>query len=788
MPASSSPSSRNVGGPIALAILLALGAYGVNSHRPPEPLPADAPAVLFSAARAHEHVAAACREPHPAGTAANDKVLDYIAEAVRDLGPAPEIHRLTSVRHLGKGPLRPGTNVGNLKNLVVRLRGTEPTKAILLMAHYDSVAWGPGAADDCSGCATLLETMRALRVSRPLKNDVIFLFTDAEEGGLLGAHAFVREHPYFKDVGLVINFDTRGTNGPSYMFETGANNGTLIRHFIRAASRPMSNSFMVGIYRRMGVNSDYSPFRDSGVQGLNHAFIGNIAYYHTANDSPENLDLGSLQHHGHHALELTRYFGNLDLPLAVEPARDAVYFNLTPSIMAHYSSRWVMPLFLLTVIAFIAVCRLGKARGLVSISGLIKGAAASLAALLAAAAVAGAVMFIAWKRHSYYFVYDNALYYWGGALVGLAAALAAGWFVRRRARPEESALGALVWWLVLLGVAAFFMPGASFVFQWPLAFALAGISGWLLMGGASTETLGVQLNLCGFLAPGVLLFSPLIPGLGESLTGIFAPALAAVTALLGALLWPVWISGKWPGRRVLFAALFLTTGVLFGVALAGKDFSPERPQLTSVSYGLNLDTGVASWLSRTGAEDEWASQFFNQGRQTAHAQEFLPRDKGQYLRAAAPVAPLEPLQVEVLTDESANGVRKLRLRLVSPRRAPRAEFVLGGDVEVLRAAVNGAPYASGKPWMMQYRPFGAEPAELELELREPAGPVRLTVIETSYGLPETPGFKPRPMPDHVILEPNTTGWGKGLRSNWTMVRKTHVLGAGKPAQSLPAPK
>jgi Peptidase family M28 len=45
----------------------------------------------------------------------------------------------------------------------------------MLAAHYDSVPSGLGAGDDSSGVVTLLEAGRALRVSRPFKNNIIFL-------------------------------------------------------------------------------------------------------------------------------------------------------------------------------------------------------------------------------------------------------------------------------------------------------------------------------------------------------------------------------------------------------------------------------------------------------------------------------------------------------------------------------------------------------------------------------------------------------------------------------------
>jgi acetylornithine deacetylase/succinyl-diaminopimelate desuccinylase-like protein len=55
------------------------------------------------------------------------------------------------------------------------------------------------AGDDSAGIAAILETVRALRAGGPLAHDVIVFFTDGEEPGMLGAAAFVREHPWAKD-------------------------------------------------------------------------------------------------------------------------------------------------------------------------------------------------------------------------------------------------------------------------------------------------------------------------------------------------------------------------------------------------------------------------------------------------------------------------------------------------------------------------------------------------------------------------------------------------------------
>ena len=104
------------------------------------------------------------------------------------------------------------------------------------MGHYDSVDDSYGASDDGSAIVTMLETLRVLKTQDPLMNDIIFLFTDGEELGLLGARAFLEQHPLAKDIGLVLNLEASGTSGQSMMFETSKDNKWIISEFAKAAS------------------------------------------------------------------------------------------------------------------------------------------------------------------------------------------------------------------------------------------------------------------------------------------------------------------------------------------------------------------------------------------------------------------------------------------------------------------------------------------------------------------------------------------------------------------------
>ena len=127
-------------------------------------LPADAPADVFSAARAMRHVEAIAREPHPLGSAAAERVLRLHPGRAEGVGlragdPAaarcpPEGRSRTEVRaHRGAtcGTSSPGW----------RGSGQPGKKVLLLAAHYDSRTFAPGAGDDASGVAAILESLRA---------------------------------------------------------------------------------------------------------------------------------------------------------------------------------------------------------------------------------------------------------------------------------------------------------------------------------------------------------------------------------------------------------------------------------------------------------------------------------------------------------------------------------------------------------------------------------------------------------------------------------------------------
>ena len=770
------PTNRSFGvyiSAIVMAACLALvAALAVVRHRPPDMVPASAPPTEFSAERAFAHIREYARKPHPVGSAANGEVRDYLLQYIAGLGESPQVQEAMVNPHAGRA--------STIRNILVRVKGTQNTRAVALVAHYDSVPYGPGAADDGTGVATLLETLRALKAGSPLRNDVIFLFTDGEEGGqsksgLRGAYGFARQHPWARDVGVLMNFDNRGTTGPAYMYETSPQNGWLIEQLAQAGCAPIANSAMGGISSRMPTASDFTMFTDVGIAGLNVAFIGGLTRYHTSLDNPDHLDRRSLQHEGTYALQLARRFG--DLPLNTVTRQDAVFFNAFGTRLVHYSQGWVLPLTLFTLGLMIVVTAVGLARHRLTWNGMFRGFLGVLGWSVVACIVAGLVSFLGYGLHGVYILYnDTAILV---AVLAIPAAVISRYVAARRSKQAvyDLAMGALVCFAILMTATAALSPGATFLFTWPLLSGLIGLAlVFLLERDTERFTMVQSAVLLATAIPAVLILAPTISDMHMALTVVFAPVLALFAALLLGVLIPHLYIVTQLGRRCLPIGL-AAVAIAFAIyGLLKPRFDAEHPKMSSLSYGLNADSGKAFWFSCDRAPDEWTSSLFSSGAQTDRLNEFLGPNETPYLKAPAPNASLAPPAVALVNDTTSDGVRQLRVRVTSPRQAERIVLFADPATKVQAASIDGVRLKEKEgPWILSYDSLPRKGIELTLDV--PAStPVKLTAVDHSYELPQIPGNSVPPRPDFLIVRPNTLDFNHSLlKSNETLVAKTFAF-------------
>ncbi|MEM8963985.1 MAG: M20/M25/M40 family metallo-hydrolase, partial [Acidobacteriota bacterium] len=346
-----SSSRRLLTGWLVLIALLSVGWITLQTQlTPPAEVPADAPPTEFSAERAFTWVEMLAQAPHPVGTREHHRVRNQLVSELRQMGFDPQIQVAPAV--WGFGSFMGG---GTMRNVLARLPGQgSGNEAVLLMAHYDTRAMTPGAADDTSGCAVILETLRALRAGGPLERDVIALFTDGEETGLLGARAFAEDHGWMDDVVVALNIEARGNFGPTLAFETSGSSTLMIEALAASVSVPWTSSLAGAVYRMMPNDTDFSIFRDAGVPGVNVAFLDGYRTYHTMLDTPEGLDRRSFQHQGEYILGLARHFG-AGAPVAAEGAGQATFFNVWGHRLAIYPVGWALPIFLVALALVVLV-------------------------------------------------------------------------------------------------------------------------------------------------------------------------------------------------------------------------------------------------------------------------------------------------------------------------------------------------------------------------------------------------------------------------------------------------
>jgi hypothetical protein len=671
------------------------------------------------------------------GSVEHARVRRYLVAQLTALGCEVDVQNTTGVRDSPAA-------AGHVENVLGRLHGELGTQAVMLVAHYDGVPAAPAAGDAGAGVAALLEVLRALRGGPPLKNDVIILFTDGEEDGLLGASAFTREHPWARDVRLVLNFEARGSSGPSLLFETTPGNGWLIREVARAAPHPVGSSLFYAIYRYLPNDTDLSIFKRAAWQGLNFAFIGGLADYHTPRDDIANLDRRSLAHHGSYALALARHFGNLDL--FYTESGDVVFFNLFGAGLVVYPESWSIAMFAALLVMFVVLTWLSLRQDRLTARSMFLGVAVIVLALVITVSASLLSWWLVQELHRSAFrsgqPEGSSLYLASFLALGMAATLVSYRMLRPRVGITALAFGSVTLWLLLSAVSTRYLPSGSYLFSWPTASALVALGAMMRSRETPLRSNGLKTALW-WLSAGlpIAVVAPMIAFLymGLSLTSISVPILVTLVALTLWLLVPalelLTTGGGWhaPGLAAL---------AWLGLVIAGATtvrYDRDHPRTNQIIYSVDADSRTAQWASFDERPDTWSVQFLTAGARRKPLPALTPDHPSQLiLQYPAPLLTLSPPEVELVHDTTTGSNRSVTLLVRSPRGARLCLIYVTGP-PVLGAQVSGRDLApqrmsAGAMWKLQYANLPAAGAELFLNVQS-GQPLRVRIVEVSHGLP-----------------------------------------------------
>ncbi|MEL1240628.1 M28 family peptidase [Flavobacterium flavipallidum] len=741
----------------------------------------------FSTKRALVHIKKMSQKPHFVSSDYHNQVANYLQVELHKLGLQTQFQDGYTLTDWG--------NLTKSHNIIARIKGSENGKALLLLSHYDSAphSASPGASDDASGIATILESVRAfLHTKSAHKNDVIILFTDAEELGLNGAALFVTQHQWAKEVGLVLNFEARGTSGPSYMLmETTKGNAGMVENFAAAGpSFTVSNSLMYSIYKMLPNDTDLTVFREQGkIQGFNFAFIDGHYNYHTAQDDVQHLDVNSLAHQGSYLMPLLSYFANADLN-SVQAVEDKVYFSI-PFGFISYPFSWVMSMLIIAFVLFLFFVFLGIAKRILTMQKIVKGFIPLLGSLFAS----GLITFLGWKLLLQFypqyndllngFTYNGHDYIEAFVLLSIAVCFAFYHFFAPNKITANHFVAPLFIWLLLNAGIAFGLRGAGFLIV-PVYFGIFAFGFYIL-----TQKYNPILNLI-FCVPALLIIAPFVVMFPVGLGLKIVYGSAVLTALCFGLLLPVFGNFVQKGT---WSVLFLLASIgFFAKAHTASEYEKGKAKSNSLVYLYDADVNMAQWLTYDKNLDEWTKNYLGENPREAKGLEAIPLfskfDTHFTFAAKAPLKRIAQPTVDFLTDSISDNQRYLKIRIAPNRKVNRYDIFANEKMDLYNIRANGVSHLEqkGKIYeregkrLLSYYVVDNEPLVLEFNIN--AGTVLdMQLLESSFDLLQDPSFAMKKRADWMMPTPfvltDAVAVKKAIRPSARVIRDTVSVMAPK---------
>lgn len=704
----------------------------------------EGPLADFSTKRAFAQVEAIAKQPHYVGSDNHDQVAVYLQTELSKLGLQTSIQEGYTLTDWG--------NLVKSKNIMAKIKGTNNSKALLLLSHYDSAphSYSYGASDAGSGVATILEGVRAfLYDKKQHKNDIIILFTDAEELGLNGAALFVTQHHWAKEIGLALNFEARGSSGPSYMLmETNKGNAALVKEFAAAKTTyPVSNSLMYSIYKMLPNDTDLTVFREKGnIQGFNFAFIDGHYNYHTAQDNSAHLDKNTLAHQGSYLMPLLTYFSNADLN-TTQASEDYIYFT-APYSFIKYPFSWVVPMVIIATLLFLMLIFIGIAKRILSFEEIIKGFIPFLGSLISA----GLITFLGWKLllilYPQYndllngFTYNGHAYI--AAFVFLAMAISFAFYQRFSAKKIKMNhyIAPLFIWLLINAYLAISLQGAGFLII-PVYFGLLAFSIFIV-----TQKTNKILNL--FLSiPALIIIAPFIQmfPIGLGLKVLFASAL--LTVLSFGLLLPTF--GSFIKKGWWSLAFLLASIGFFAKAHYESGYEKGKAKSNSLLYVYDAEANTANWVTYDKNLDSWTKQYLGENPKSPIIHNETPlfsKYNSEFTFAAeAPKKDIPQPTIQFLKDSISGNQRFLKIRISPSRKVNRYDIFANEKMSINNFTANGVKHLeqqglqlkrNGKK-ILSYYVVHNEPLDMEFSILKTAV-FDMQLLESSFDLMRNPLF------------------------------------------------
>ena len=409
-------------------------------------------------------------------------------------------------------------------------------------------------------------------------------------------------------------------------------------------------------------------------------------------DTPANLSLASLQHHGSNLLGNIRYFGNSNFTL--ESNSEYVYFNSAGGGLAYYPEHWSFPLAVVTALLFLAYLVFLLRTDRLNIGSYL----GSLFLFLGVLFTGAAVTYFSWQaikqfnpEYDWLYhgeVYVQSWYLWGFLflMLGLYASIYS-WVKQKWLSIEQLLAGSLTIWMLLSLVTAWYLPTASYIFTWPVLMALVG---WIVLGENITKASWQSSGLLAIsLFPVLFLIPPYIYLVQVMLTTeMMAVSMLLMLLILG-LAWPIiWRITR--NQTQFWNSAFVTAALAcFLIASASSGFDFKHKKQNDISYIQNLNTKQAYWVSRDHMTDNWTQQFLNKSPQKGSPPNIRIFRNRQYLYQAAKYQNIADPIFKLTADSSSDSLRFMSIQVSTQTNAIAMRMGWDGQPTLRQIQVGG---------------------------------------------------------------------------------------------------
>jgi hypothetical protein len=742
-------------------LIVGLVYYSFFSLMPQKGSPSSVEETKFSTERALIPLKEITKAPHYIGTKEHARVRNYLIGQLEELGLETQVQEGFVINPKWKSLDKP-------KNIIAQIKGSENGKSLLLLSHYDSALTPSyGASDAGSGVVTILETLRAYKASgKKPKNDIIVLFTDAEEVGLDGARLFVNNHPWAKNVGIALNFEARGSGGPSNMIvETNGGNKNLIKAFMEADVKfPVASSLMYSIYKMLPNDTDSTVLREGAdIDGFFFAFIDDHYDYHTANDTYDNLDVNTLQHQGEYLLPLVHYFGDSDLN-QLKSLDDHVYINLPFFKIVSYPFTWVFPMLLVAIVLFIGLIIYGLRKRVLTGNGVVRGFIPFTLAMI----FCGILGFYGWKlillMYPQYqeiqqgFTYNGHTYISFFVLLSLGVLFGIYYKFSKKINVANLLIAPLIFWILINIGVAIYLKGAAF-FIIPVFLGLLSL--WILIRKDRPNL--ILLTIIGSIA--IFIFAPLVQFFPVGLGLKMLVGSCLFTALLFGILLPV--IGFYKFKKILAMLFVMVASLFFIKAHLSSNFSPTRQKPNSLVYYHDADNNKNYWATYDQELDDWTKEYLGDSPEPASSYISYASGskyaKGYQFANVAPNKNIPIFKTVLHKDTVINQYKEVSFTIFPQRAVNQISLYTAEEVNFKSLSFNGqffplnnnltnAAQKIKSKELVRYYVSDKDSLVVSYEVSKNQK-VSFTVLEYSYDLLNHPQFTINKRADYMMPKP-----------------------------------